>query len=294
MNICIKISAVVCLSFLAACGAENDAQPSLTSEQAAQSPDVAPVSDATSVSAAAPVPVAALTLENGNVVEFYNFGRRVLMSEIGSVKNPPAATPKGRLKIDRLVDTWKELAPNQPVPAALSELQDRLIRTAPAGSQERPISVGQTQIRGEVLKLEEKTTLPSAPGVEQTGIVRQAVPQGCNNGCCDYPWLATFEQCAGGWDYSWFLYNYGWSYANVPNAEIYKGLVCSAVGTSTYKVNIVGEGLGGTWAVLEAHYRTWYWYDDYCLWFCSNEDITSSVNTSTNAHLHTYCGMVKY
>ena len=218
-----------------------------------------------------PKPVASLRLENGNMLEFFDFGSGALASESGAAYTAPMFN--GQVKhTNQLVNIWKSLAPQTPVPVALDNLQARLMNL--------PENVARSA----------GTSKPATGGIE--GIVPMS-QNGCNNGCCDYAWLSTFSQCTvGGADYSWFLYNYGYTWSNVGNVNDYNGMVCSAQGTSQYSVNLGGSG--GVWSVPEATYRTYGWLAGWSVWcfgFC-NEDLSSTVNTSTSQHLHTYCGQV--
>jgi hypothetical protein len=96
--------------------------------------------------------------------------------------------------------------------------------------------------------------------------------------------LATFDECKRSLDYGWFLYNYGYTYANVDDVHVFEGMVCAASGNSQWKVRM-GDGKGGTWTVIPAHYKTWWW-----VWGWFDEDLRSSVNSATSQALHTYCG----
>lgn len=219
-------------------------------------------------------PVAALALENGNSVEFYGFPRGALIVESGGAYTPPSSVARGK-HADQLVNIWMDLAPTEPVPAELSMLQTRLMNLPPRSGDDVD-ETGRDAWDG----IGDGT----ADGQENVQLM-----SGCNNGCCDFNWLSTFWQCQSPWDYSWFLYNYNWSYANGDDQIYYDGFVCSAVGTSTYKVNV--DGGGGTWSVPEATYRTYSWTAGWVPIFgWDEEDVRSNVNSSTNPRLHTYCG----
>lgn len=233
---------------------------------------------------ATPVPVASLALPNGSNLEFFDFESGVLITESGLAGTPrgltemnsPHALEKQAAFDDRLGAIWRGLANGKPVPKALLDIQERW---------RNPALRPQAPIKPVITK--EAAGIPSAPqSREIPALGKTAAPNGCNNGCCDYEWLSTFHECKGGHDYSWFLYNYGYSYANIDDVDVFEGLVCAATGNSTWKVRM-GDGKGGTWTITPAHYKTWWWVYG---WF--DEDLRSSVNTSTSQALHTYCGVI--
>lgn len=227
--------------------------------------------------AESPKPVATLALASGSQLEFYDFDTGVLVSETGKAGAPVTYQPQAPTDAGDVTAIWRSLAPTTPVPVALTRLQQRFA-TRRAGSEMKGSGVPD-ETQGFVIMPE---TAPAASELV-------AAPDGCNNGCCDYEWLTTFPQCGGG---QWLHYNVGYSWANTgSNAVVYNGFVCSAQGTSVYKVVI--SGYGGTWSVAEGFYRTYTWSAGYtCNPFCHDNDksVRSSVNTSTDQHLHTYCG----
>lgn len=213
---------------------------------------------------AAPTPVASLKLTGGQVIEFYDFGDTALITETAAAYVSPVLNSKSS-PADDLVGTWARLAPRTPVPPALEDLQRR-VASLPADSDAR--------------KVAPLLDTGGAKG-ENLGSAIRSAPVGCNNGCCDFNWLATLSECQGGLSYNWFLYNYGWTYANGSNVGVYHGLVCSAQGTSTYSVQLPGSG--GVWSVPQATYRWFHWSG-------GRGSMSSTVNSSSNSHLHTYCG----
>lgn len=218
---------------------------------------------------AAPL-VASLKLRSGQVIDFYDYGSSALVVESGAAYMTPALpNTKESIPGDQIVNLWTLLAPETPVPAALADLQRRLA-SLPSYSEAAP-------------------AMPSLDtGGAKSSISGSAVPNapvGCNNGCCDFNWLSTLTECQGHYFYSWFLYNYGWSFANSSNDALYQGLVCSAVGTSIFTVSVGGSG--GTWSVPQATYRWFHWTAG-----STRQSMTSSVNSSSAQHLHTYCGGV--
>jgi len=226
----------------------------------------------------APAPIASLKLTSGHVVEFYDFGGAALIVEAGAAYMAPALNSPGPIPTDQLSSIWTRLAPGTPVPRVLADLQQRLTRL-PA-SPAAPEAVASAVTGGEPMGFS-RIALPTAPA-------------GCNNGCCDAAWLETLAECQGsGWSYSWFLYNYGWATATSTNDIAYQGLVCSAQGTSTFSASIGGSS--GTWNIPEATYHWFHWTAGTNILGSFNpKNLSSSVNSPTNQHLHTYCGRVLY
>jgi hypothetical protein len=234
-----------------------------------------------STSAIGELPIASLEFENGNVLEFYDFVHGVMVVERGRAYTRPVFRG-GSEHAGQLEQIWRRLSPDTPVPSALIELQGRMTEESDPSAN---------------------TNDSDAPGVEAVAEpdiggwspVQTKAPQGCNNGCCDYQWLATFAECQGGWDYSWFLYNYGATWANVDDIILYGGLVCAATGTSTFRVNI--EGSGGVWSVAQGTWNSYFWIAAFkpviCAGYCG-KNLRSSVNTQSSQHLHTYCGTIAY
>lgn len=239
----------------------------------------------TAIPDAAPKPVASADLPNGNTLEFFDFKSGALVVESGKagvvahLGKEPESEALAKASADpgeKLAAIWKSAAPDRAVPKALLDMQERW-KHPPAGvslSREIPSGPGAAGIRFEV------PDAPSAP------LGKKATPVGCNNGCCDAEWLATFGQCQGGdWPISWFLFNYGYTWANYSDADYVNGMVCAANGNSSWKMKVGSSG--GTWTVTPAHYKAWKWVSG---WF--DEDMKSSVNSSTSQALHTYCGVL--
>jgi hypothetical protein len=230
-----------------------------------------------------PAPIASLHLDNGNEINFYDFGVGALVTEMGAAYTPPALdgtdVPAGEL-----VNTWKRLAPKTPVPNGLVELQDRLLQTSANNSAAAPAVSAKAARMGQAGG---DTTASSQP---LGNVLRTLV--GCNNGCCDEAWLRTLYPCSSTWDWEWFLFNYLDSYANHDDIYAYRGLVCAATGTSKWTINV--GGTHGPFQVQEAHYLQWNWTAGRSIWcggFCG-EDMHSTVNSQSDQHLHTYCGKI--
>lgn len=234
-----------------------------------------------------PKPIAKIDFKDDHAIEFYDFGEDVLISESGkagtphylNAENQPAALIKsGVAPHDVLARIWSSVSPGSAVPQPLLDIQARWKAAPPKGNSIKSLEFTQNAAG---------LPLRQSLGRSQP-LAKAAAPVGCNNGCCDYQWLSTFSQCSNSYDYDWFLYNYGYSYANSGDVDYYTGMVCSAAGTSTYKVSI-SSGAGGTWSVPEGYYKTYWWSAG--TW---NKSMTSSVNSSGNQHLHTYCGGVNH
>jgi hypothetical protein len=223
-------------------------------------------------------PVTSLDLGKGHSLEFYDFGNNALISESGiagdkHLFNPgntfadlqAAASDQG----DVIARVWKFASPAAPMPKALADLRARMAKL-PVGKA-NPVSLPH-EASGE----------PMTNLVQDQSLAKTASPVGCNNGCCDKAWTDT--HCDYGGDYDWNLYNYGWSWVN-GGANLYNGFVCASVGTSTYKVNVGGRG--GAWSVTQGTYRTYFWSAGFPYF---NSNMTSSVNSQSSPHLHTYCG----
>jgi hypothetical protein len=189
----------------------------------------------------------------------------------------------GERGTNNTLETWTKLSGGAPVPASLQAAHQRLLNRAQTSTPD--------QIRGIAPEQGGALLEPSAPDIQEPGLL--AAPNGCNNGCCDLQWLSTFSQCQNSLTYNWFAYNYGSSYANTgSDIKKFRGLVCAATGTSTWSVTIGPNHI--TQPVAEANVFTWGW-DAYCAWWgCNDYPASTSVNTPTNQHLHTYCGGWNY
>jgi hypothetical protein len=282
------ISPLFALAFATACSGVDDGTPGPAHDVPAGelAPDAKENPTPTTTPAAkTPVPIASLTLESGNVVEFYDFGRGALLSETGAAGVTPALGPQeDGMRADQLVATWRRLAPALPVPQALTALQDRLMDLP---EPTRLPNVGS--------RIPEQSGLPMEQSALDLPEGVLAIQDGCGNGCCDYAWLTTIHECqAANYPLEWINFKYAWSTLNTSDdAIIYQGLACSAHGTSEYNVSI--SGYGGSWPVFEATYRTFRWVAGHSFfWGWDEQPINSSVNSSANQHMHTYCGHVAW
>ena len=234
-----------------------------------------------------PPPVASVQLANGNVVEFYDLIVGALVVESGAAYSEPRVRKSHGGRADGLEAVWRTIAPDRPVPGALTELQRRLTDPTKRRTEGPPRMRAKLGDSGGVqIEADNEARIPADPDL-------LAAPNGCDNGCCDYEWLATFAQCQQNGDFNWFLYNYGSSYANATDVIAYNGVACSAEGTSTYSVNI--GGYGGVWSVLHAHFKAFDWLAGW-EWFggWDEKNMNTSVNSPSALHLHTYCGYIVY
>ena len=231
-------------------------------------------------------PVASTVAPNGNVVKFYDGGDGVLVTETGVAYSNPFFDPQGKSP-DRLLEAWRSVAPNAPFPAALAQLEKRMkARKNSAHKETLPPPVALFKSRPES-KPAGGTLMPQS----STGMGTMAL-EGCDNGCCDREWLSTFDECIDGpADFNWFLFNYGYTWSNSEDIWIYRGLVCSANGTSTFNMRIGDR----RWSedVPHGHLQRVNWLADQSWWRCGGwcgKNMTSTVNTPSAQSLHTYCG----
>lgn len=283
-----RFALIVPVLVLSACAAENNEVPIPEAARESSQLDAlalqAPQSDVE--------PVARLPLKNGNVLEFYEFQRGAILSEVGRAYSDQLFDGRGKDARD-LVETWRSLRPDLDVPPALIRLQERL--TTPSESHATIMSASDSGRGGQRAPERASTTEGRAGGSRPaTGDV--TAMSGCGNGCCDYSWLSQQYECYAQSDAEWFLFQYGYSIINYNQIQIYKGMVCAATGTSTYSIQM-SNGTGGTWSVLQGWYRTYSWYAAYDWAWCwgpCGENMTSSVNNSWTWRDHTYCGFVTY
>ena len=235
-------------------------------------------------------PVAQIALSKDHTIEFYDFGNDALIAEVGKAgsdhyfndaNEPQALLKSGVARTELLSKVWKSISPDAAVPKSLLDIQARWKGAPPSQPARTTIEMKPFEASG--LNMGQSREI-SAP------LQKSAAPVGCNNGCCDYQWLSTFRECKVVHHYNWFLYNYGWTYANSGDVDYYEGMACSASGTSTFKFNM-SDGTGGTWTVPQATYRRVYWTSGF---WGFNRTLTSTVNSSTNSHLHTYCGGINH
>jgi|SoiMethySBSTD1v2_1073268.scaffolds.fasta_scaffold01903_11 hypothetical protein len=260
---------VTSATLLAACGADTG--------DAGQAPPVAGEQpNVTNDPFATPTPVAALEMPNGNRVEFYDFDTMALISQTGIAGTAPSLNLDHQPRHDELSAIWRSLAPNQPVPPALVELEQRLAKQPPSAQTAEP-----------VITVDGAPEVP--PEIDPNGDLL-AVQSGCNNRCCDYDWLSTLNYCKNRGDYNLFHFNYAWSSLRSTGVVGHYSLACAAE-TSQYTVS-VSSGKGGSWPVFPGAYRTYDWSaGTTCNPFCHYDEktVNVSVNNSSSPHLHSLC-----
>jgi hypothetical protein len=214
--------------------------------------------------------VATHKFENGSILSIYSVDDGVLVTEEGLEQNGPLIE-KPLSSLDSLQTLWRQLVPEEAVPEALVEI-DRKIQAS-----------NQEDVRSEQAENTEVGD-PDKPMVAPAAVG----PAPCGNGCCNYEYLrATFSECnpEDTPNVAWFYLNYPFSSADYNSLSQVSGMACAAVGTSQIVVHIGSYD----WdvSVPEATYFRWWWHRGFD---ASPRDLRSSVNSSTNQHLHTYCG----
>jgi hypothetical protein len=254
------------------------------------------------------------------VLEFYDLNGGFIASEVGRADTAPIVKAHlDMLKEGRLTDVVSALRPDLPIPDSVVALQTKLLTAEPSGnsvtlspSQESVASLTLSSSAGGATASQQTGTgvaggsLPPIVGSSggggasgaagaQSGGQHGILPDDpCSNGCCDASWTANLcDPGFAGADYQWYLFDYGNSFANSGSADVHEfwGAACAAIGTSTWVIN--SNPHGGTWSVNEGTYR-WYYFnngnDQYGHCYVENTATNTSVNTSSNPHLHTYCG----
>jgi hypothetical protein len=239
------------------------------------------------VSSPLPEPLAQIKQDNGNTISFYDLKGTSLITGEGPAGNPPAFPPDMPTGNADVLAAWNKVSGGRTAPQALVDFQKRL-----AANPARPVNVKVTKVAPSA------TTggLSAENGPLNTPEGTLAAPTGCNNGCCDATWLATFGECEKYLNWNWFLYNYGYSEANATNVNYVTAMVCSASGTSSWNFWIGGTDDGAenyVWSVPEAHYLETSWSRGNWPWDTSGT-MYSYVNSASNRHLHTQCGTVQY
>jgi hypothetical protein len=266
---------IAVLGMVPACGTGNDGT---IADNGGDTPSGASSAGTT------PTPVAALTLASGNVVEFYGFKDRALVTERGEAYTSPGLKFDSRERLS-LLDIWGRLSPTVQAPQALHDLQKRL------GTASPPDSPGTGTMSGAGEALDEQPI-----GEQEEGLL--AAPQGCSNGCCDRDWLPYICWNVNAWTQysqppanSWYYVNYFWSHQGVSNVFLAHDLVCGATGTSAWHINVDGDDY--YWSVNEATYRVFHWWNSGWTWG-SGENFNAWVNTPATSKLHAHCGYIQY
>jgi hypothetical protein len=230
-----------------------------------------------------PPPLAEIRQENGNTISFYDLGGNSVITGEGPAGNP-AALPANMREMDSMtvLEAWNRLSGGQAAPQPLVDFQKRL-----AANPAPPPDVKVTRTAPQ--QVDEGLPAEDAPLDTPDGTL--AAPVGCNNGCCDQDWMkSAFTECQNWLDTRWMSFNYLYSHSwrsNVNSASVF---LCSASGTSEWTLTISGTG-PWIYSVGEARYLQWYWHRG--SWDFAPRTVDSWVNTQSNQHLHTQCGIVQ-
>jgi hypothetical protein len=242
-----------------------------------------PVAEQDPLNGIAPI-AASKVMPSGNVVTIYDFQGGALVTETGEAYNGPSFTPV-RGEVRSLAKLWAAIAPNEPIPIALSDLQRRI--DAASENQTPPPK----EVTEGVAEARAKQKLPMPP------LTKPLSPQGCNNGCCDYDWMYnSFWMCNEDYDVDWMNFNGQYGSKNVNDAWIYDMFVCSAAGTTRYEFSL-GDAASALVDIRQRHYYLDWWIAP-TSWSpfggcCVDEDLWAFVNEPFEPHLHTWCGGVE-
>ena len=272
------------LAGLPACSAPVDAP-------ASASPDSTPSGEA-SLSSEHPDATVTIALEDGKTIELFDLPAGVLISESGKAEAEGSTLLqgnrelKGLLATNRYVDAFLALQPDRPVPEALIGLQARhpvLPVQLPAEQTAAGVAGGDVAPPPPV---EPGGSASYSGGGGKPGLAPgQKTPQTtCTNACCNYTWLQNNICLTSLMD--WFYLDYGWSYQNSgPVLDAYAA-ACAVSGTSLFTISI-GDGSGGSWSVPAGYYRSFGWGGSVFPY-----SMSSTVNSQSNQHEHTFCGYV--
>lgn len=184
--------------------------------------------------------VASLELASGNVVEFYDYGRGVLITELRDPEGQFSYQPNGE-GADQLTAIWSRLAPEVEVPASLSALQQRLNDRTRHVPDRTPTTVA-ARTAAERFEVE-VSTATSAVEPREVGASIQSLTAGhganCHNGCCNQDWvLSNIDLCheTSGED-TWFVFDEPRPQHRNDDVFEFHAAVC-AVDDSTWDVTI--------------------------------------------------------
>jgi hypothetical protein len=269
---------------LSACGSPDGPDPGTTTPvgsgpgAASPSPSTAPPPAAL----AAP-PVVTVAVRDNQNVEFYDDGNFAVVRETGPAGSLPMMAGMDP-KTMSVVDVFRTLRPDLPVPQALADIRDRLAGMS-ATNKPRLSPPGSSQSGG--------LTMPATTQTESGGVTVEQSAQlvGCNNGCCDPAWLPSVfpdfgrNYCNGG-GCEWSMFNYGWSYEIATNIGFTNDWVCAATGTSAFQYTwCAGPCVQHNWNVAQATWQNiMVWEGDLSI------DFWAYVNSSTSPHMHTHSG----
>jgi hypothetical protein len=251
-----------------------------------------------------PNAVATVTLSNGNILEFYDFPEGLLVSEYGeAVTGPLTPTRSDLLSSSRFVDLVSFLRPDLSVPEAVVALEAKYSGAPPqrkTTAGEVKLTVQATGVGAAGGSVDAGSKPVGGTSGVSSGAARSYSGGGraltadsvCSNICCDRNWtLNTLcNPNIAGANYTWYNFEYGWSWANRNHAYQYWGAACAGIGQSRFSISI-SDGSNGSWAVDPGYYRWYYWYMGNCgQTYCLEPSISSTVNDQTHQAVHTYCG----
>lgn len=213
-----------------------------------------------------PIPLASITLENGNTLAFYEPAPgRLFVSELGMVPNEPLH--KRMAVSERLpVDLFRSVAPGASVPQALIDAQERLLASG-AVSPLPPATPGAKMDRAAA------SQAPAAAG-SSTLQTDELCPAEWyrENFCGEGDWQICWTNGTGG---SWFTY-YGLSYAYTAACSYYGDVVL----TAQYYENEYWYTYG-SWTVTEGRYQWAYVYN-----YDQPIGFDSEVSNAQNSEYH--------
>jgi hypothetical protein len=199
-------------------------------------------------------PITALSLANGNQLEFYEPSPGMLLvSEVGVAGVAPMA-----FESKSSVELYQRLRPGQPVPAALVSAQRRADALPPGAAP--------------------KLTATKTPGAQR--VVDTGEHSYIDNEHCDDAWFNN-SFCVGSYDWTTCLLNV-WDGASVfkSSVDYVYHAACADIGNITLRV-VIGDGSGGNWTVTEGTYRTFSWRDN-CVFGCNKSSDGDILNATDN------------
>lgn len=218
-----------------------------------------------------PDPVVTMSFDDDKRVELYEIEGAVLIMEIGKAEGSSVSRRMPEafalLKANHYVEAFAAMQPGRPVPQALLDLQARHPEIEAAPREKKAVAGTQDPVATRLGGGNEPISIEST----------------CSNNCCNWDWLVN-NICGSGAPISWFYYDYGWSWENVSTVTYLDAIACAISGTSQFTLNMT-DGSGGSWSVEPGWYADWHWGGTPTPW-----SMSSTVNSRTNQHAHTYCG----
>jgi hypothetical protein len=234
--------------------------------------------------------VASLQLENGNRLEFYDFGDGVLVGESGDAYARPLFEYAGEGP-EELTAIWTKFARGQAVPRDLIALQERLLRGAASVPMPGDSASGAAT----------PAALPDDPGDHDWAPSEGASidKSNCRNGCCNRDWLLSeFSLCHTEHrfaDRQWFAFDQPSPQVSANDVFQFQGLVCAANSSATWDVTIGGRLR--RFSIPQGHFQGFSWIAgvaaDLSPWNEKNiQTIVRTVNGPNTIGTASYCGMM--